>query len=146
MSEIAEMHIYTGVMAWFFYETLLPFCFILLWSKSPLVYIIFQMLTQSSWPYILPTCCTLTFHLSSMPSKQLPWHFCWGNNFILFTLQNRCTSCCFSASSVWLFYYATHSVYWGFPLGHLCPVYFRKQVYFLLCHPCYLHCISKRGL
>ena len=105
-------------------------------SSVKFFYIIFWMPIQSLWSHVLPMQCTRTSFLSSM---QLPWHFCGGNTCGLFTLGNRCTSCCFSASSVQLFKHATHAIIAEFLLGHLHPGYFRKQVYFLLCHPRNIH-------
>ena len=58
----------------------------------------------------------------------------------LISLGNRCTSSCFSTSSIQLFSHPSHVIYAAFPLGQLRPVYFSKQVYFLLCQT------NKRGL
>ena len=91
---MAEMHTHTGTTLQFFYET---FAFLPCSprSKSFLVNIIFLMPTQSSWSYIPPMHCPWTHLQSSMPPTQLKRHFHKGNNCILFTLGNRCTSCCF---------------------------------------------------
>ena len=69
-------------------------------SKSFLVYIISWTLKHSSWSHLLPTCCTWIHLLSRMLPTQRTWHFCRGNNCILFTFRNSLTSC-----------YATHSTY-----------------------------------
>ena len=68
--------------------------------KSFLVYIIFRILTQSSWLYFSPASCVWKRLLSSMLPTKLTQHFCWGNTWILFTLGNRGVSC-----------YATHATY-----------------------------------
>ena len=135
---------HTGAMVWFFCEISLPFCFILSKLKSSVVYIIFQTPTQSFWLHVSPMHCMWTHLLSSMPPTQLTWHFHWGNTCILFTLGNRCTFCCFSASSIGLCKHATDIISTAFPLGYLFPVYFRRQVYFLLYYPRNLHGMSKR--
>ena len=130
----AHTHTHTEAMVWFFCETSLPFCFVLPGSKSPLVYIIFLMPTQSLQSYLPPTCCTLTCLLSSMPLTQLMQYFGWRNICILFTLGKRCIFC-----------YVTHATYVAFLLGHLHPVYFRKQVHILLCYPYNLCGMSKES-
>ena len=70
------------------------------WLKSSLVYIIFQTPMQSFWLHFLPMCCKWTHLLSRMPLMLVIRHFCWGSSNILFTLGNRCKSCC-----------ATHTTY-----------------------------------
>ena len=97
----------------FFYETSLPFCFVLSGSKSSLVYIIFRL-------------------LSNIPRTQFIRLFCWGNTCVLFILGKKCTSS-----------YATLTTYVAFPQGHRRLVYFWKQVWILLWHPCNLGSMSK---
>ena len=41
--------------------------------------------------------------------------------------------------------HATHATYVPFPQEYLRPVYFRKQVYFPLCHQCNLRIMSTRS-
>ena len=101
-------------MVWFSCETFLSFCFILPGLKSSLVYIIFWMLMQSPWSLLLLICCTCTSLLSSMPFCNLHRR----NTSVLFTLGNRFTSC-----------YVIHAIHTTFPLEHMHPLYFRKQVY-----------------
>ena len=52
------------------------------------------------------------------------------------TFGNRCTSCCFSASTIWLFKQATHAVSAAFPPGHLWPIYFRKYATHIIYATC----------
>ena len=87
---------------WFFSEISMPLSLVLPGTKSPLVYIIFQMPTQSSWSYLPLTRWTRTHLLSSILPTQLTRHF-------------------------------------------LHPVYFRKQVYILLCHLRNLRSISAQA-
>ena len=96
---------HTGTTVWFLCETSLPFCFVLLGSKSSLVYIIFWTPTQSLWSHLPhpPTHWMQTCLLSTMSPTQLTWLLCWGNTCIPFTLENRCTSCCFTTFRVQLF-------------------------------------------
>ena len=139
---MAKMHTYWGNGA-FFPWNLSAFLLHSPELKSSLVYMIFWIPMQSSWSHHLPMHCTWTHLLSSMPPMQLTQHFHWGNIYFLFTLGNKCTSCCFSSLSIWSFLHTTHAIYVAFLLGHLHPVYFRKQVYFLLCHPRNSHGMSK---
>ena len=111
-----------------FCETTLPFYFVLPWSKSFPVYIIFRLPMQSSWSHFPPTHCTWTRLLSSMTTTQLTWHFHRKIH------ENRCISCD-----------ATHATYVVFALGPLRPVYFRKQVAILICHPRNLCGMSKNS-
>ena len=109
-------------------------------SKSSLDYLILLTPNQLSWSCLPPTYCTWTRLLSCMLHTQLTWHFHWGNICILFILGNRCTSCCFCfvlffASSVRLFKHTPNTIYEAFQLEYLRPIYFRKQFYFLWCHP-----------
>ena len=140
---MAKMHTHKANGAGFSVKPLLLFCFVLSGWKSSLIYIIFWTPMQYSWSHISPTHCTWTCLLSSMSFMQFTWHFHWGNTCIRFILEKSCTSCCFSSSSVWLFKHATHPIYTAFLLRHLHPVYFKKQVYFLLSHPGNLHVMSK---
>ena len=125
---------HTRATVWFFCETSLPFCFVLPWLKSYLVYIIFQMLTQILM-VMLPT---YTLHLDTsfgMPPTQFMSYFHWRTTCILFTLRKMYTSC-----------YATHTTYVAFSLGNnLCPAYFRKHMHLQLCHPHNLSSMSKRS-
>ena len=77
------------------------------------------------------TCRLWIVHTSCLACH--PCNF-WGNTCILFTLRNRCIS-----------FYATHITYAAFPQRHQHPVYFRKQVHILLCHPCNLCGMSKES-
>ena len=79
-------------------------------------------------------------HTTYTISAGLCWCTC-----VLFTLRNICTSFCFSASSVQPFYHVTHTIYEAFLLGHIRPVYFRQEVYFLLSYICSLRGISRRS-
>ena len=104
-----------------FLENLFAFLFYSPRSKSSLVYIISWTPTQSFWLHLPLMHHTWTHLMSSMPPTQLTWYFLWGSS-VLFTLENRCTSC-----------YASHATYAAFLLGHH-PVYLRKQACILLCH------------
>ena len=125
---MAEMQTHWGHRAVFQWNI---FAF-LLGLKSFLVYIISWMLTQP--PHSHTSCqCVAQGHASCLVCHPLLLHFHWGNS-ILFTLENWCTSC-----------YATHTTCTAFPLRHH-PVYFRKQIYILSCHPCNLCGMSKGSL
>ena len=81
------------------------------------VYLIFMQILGDTPP-------TYILHMDMPPSCILPtqftWHCCHGITCVLFTLWDWCTSC-----------YATHATDAAFTLrNNLCPVYFRKQVYF----------------
>ena len=81
-------------------ETSLPFCFVLPWLKSSLVYIIFRTPTRSLWSHHPLTRCTRTRLSSSMRRTELTRHFRWGTTCVFFTLGNRYISC-----------YATYATY-----------------------------------
>ena len=66
--EEGRMHTYTGLTIQFFSETSLHFFFVLLWSKSSQVYIIFRTLTQ----IIVVTPPVYTLHLETPPSSISP--------------------------------------------------------------------------
>ena len=96
-----------GVTVQFFCETSLPYCFVRPKSKSSLVYIIFQ----TSMQILMITHLTYSLHMDMPPSSMSPMQFLLHfRQCPLFPLMylcplyfrkgNRCTSCCFSASSV----------------------------------------------
>ena len=99
-----------------------------------LVYITFRMPTRFSLSNFRPTRCTLTRHLQACKPCNLCSMFTSFRmgTCILFTLRDRCTYCCFSASSVRPSQHAIHAIYLTFPLRHLRPVYLRNR-----CITCY---------
>ena len=123
---------HTGVTVRFFSETSLPFCFILSWSKSFLIYQIFRLPMQFSWTHVLPMC------------------FPWTRSCLAFRQRNLCSGT--SAQEYQRTFYFRKQVHislchlhnlCGTPLDHR-PIYFRKHVYILLFHPFNLCCLSKK--
>ena len=117
-----------------FYETSLHFYFVLPKSKFSLVCAIFRTPTKSSWSHLLPMrshghASRQACHPCNLRSTSAEKKTC-----VLFILGSKGTSC-----------YATHATHAAFPLGHLRPVYFRKQVHILLCHSRNLHDMSEES-
>ena len=100
------------------------FVFVLLGSKSSMVYIIFR--TPKKIFVVTPPIYTLHVDtpLSSMPPMQFTWHFRWRKTYVLFTLGKICSS-----------RFTTPATYAAFlQENNQCLVYFRKQVHILSCH------------
>ena len=97
--------------------------------ESFLVYPIFRMPTQSSWSHV-PICIMLG-HASYLACHSRILRGIYAEEcHVLFTLGNRWKSC-----------HASLVTYAAFLLGHR-PLYCRKQVEILLCHPLNLRGIS----
>ena len=135
--ETAEMHTHWNDVEFFFFFF---FCFFFFvkphcisgssCSDRNLLRLIFRMPTQ----IIVATPPASSWHVdmspSSMSSTQFTCHFHWRKICVLFTLEERCSSC-----------YATHATYAG---NNLRSVYFRKQAQFLLFHSRNLRGMTKR--
>ena len=92
---------------------------------TPPTYLLHMNTPPSTFPSTQFTC-----HIRRSPRPHHIWRTC-----VLYTLGNRYTSCCFTASSIRPFKHATYTIFARSLLGHPCSVYFGQQVLLLLYHP-----------